>query len=146
MSQLDPLAATPDTNASTGAAEHRTSGAPIALPTSERHVPVPAEVEEITQAPRTDRNSVTPSGLEDTPGSTALAAFIRFHPFMAFFCWLADAQFPAHQLAEVRVSKHRDNSPKLYWICVSLDMLVTLTAVVGVIALAATVAYKAVWT
>jgi hypothetical protein len=108
-----------------------------------RPVPIPVDKTEITESPRTDH---APAGLDGTPGSTALAAFLRFHPFMAFFCWLADAQYPAsHYFAEMRVAKHREACPKLYWVCVVLDMLVTLVAVAGILVLAGAVAYKAVW-
>ena len=64
---------------------------------------------------------------------------------MAFFCWLADAQYPANHFVGMRVAKHREASPKLYWVCVFLDVLVTLIAVAGILVLAAAVAYKAVW-
>lgn len=107
--------------------------------------PLPTDVEEITQAPRTDRDSNAPAAFGDAPGSTALAAFLRFHPFTAFFCWLADAQYPAHHLAEFRVASHREKCPKFYWTCVVLDMFVTLLAAAGILVLAAAVAYKAVW-
>lgn len=110
-----------------------------------RPVPTPVDPREITESPQTDRDTHVPAGLDGAPGSSTLAAFLRFHPFMAFFCWLADAQYPAHHIAEVRVAKHRVNSPKLYWICVGLDMVVTLVAVALTLVIAAAVAYKAVW-
>ena len=60
--------------------------------------PIPIDRTEIDRSPRTDRDSLAPGGLEGTPGSEALAAFLRFHPFMAFFIWLSDVQYSgAHQ-------------------------------------------------
>jgi len=107
-------------------------------------VPIPVDKTEITKSPRTDRDDA-PTGIEGTPGSTAFSAFLRFHPFMAFFCWLADAQYPSSHFAEMRVAQHREAAPWLYWICVFFDMVVTLIAVSGLLVLAGAVAYKAVW-
>ena len=44
-----------------------------------------------------------------------------------------------------RAARHCDASPRFYWTCVVLDMLVTFVAAVGLLVLAAAVAYKAVW-
>lgn len=143
----------PDNDVSSAVAEPTADdeSEPVALPIDKvdnaplRPPPTPTDVEEITHGPRTERDEHAPAGLEGAPGSTALAAFLRFDPFTAFFCWLADAQFPAHHLAEVRVSSHREKCPRFYWTCVVLDMVVTLLAVIGLLVLAAAVAYKAVW-
>lgn len=76
-------------------------------------------------------------------GSQALSAFIKFHPFMAFFCFLADLQYhPAQHHAEARVATLRSNSPWLYWICVGLDFILTLVAVTAVVCIAGAIAYK----
>ena len=64
---------------------------------------------------------------------------------MAFFCWLAYIQTPGPQSPEAGVFKLRADCKKLYWFCLTLDMLILLAAVVGVLALAAAVAYKALW-
>lgn len=100
------------------------------------------ERQEVTTSPRTDDPATPPAELDGH--SIALSAFLKFHPFMAFFCWIAHVQFPSNHKAETRVSKLREQSKKFYWVCVTLDVLVTFVAVAGLIAIAAAVAYKAV--
>lgn len=74
-------------------------------------------------------------------GSAALTAFIWFHPFMTFFCWLADIQY-APCRPEAKVWMLRKDSRHLYWACVILDLMVTLIAVNTVIAITGLAAYK----
>jgi hypothetical protein len=82
----------------------------------------------------------TPGGAEQT-----LRHFITFRPFMRFFCWLADRQFPASHRPETRVSRLRKESKRLYWTCLTLDMLVTAVAVLLLLAVALAILYKTVW-
>lgn len=107
--------------------------------------PIPTDITEVTESPRTDHSIRAPEGLEGAPGSAALAAFLRFHPFMGFFIWLADMQYPATHTGDIRVAKHKEICPRLYWTCVAFDFVVTLLAVIGILVLAGAVAYKAVW-
>ena len=107
--------------------------------------PIPIDRTEIDRSPRTDRDSLAPGGLEGTPGSEALAAFLRFHPFMAFFIWLSDVQYSGAHPGDLRVAKHREACGRFYWTCVVFDFIVTAVAVVGILILAGVVAYKAVW-
>ncbi|MFI6432486.1 hypothetical protein [Rhodococcus oryzae] len=102
----------------------------------------PIDRKEVTTSPKTDDHAAPPAELDGH--SIALSAFLKFHPFMAFFCWVAHAQFPANHRAETRVAKLREGSKRFYWTCVLLDLVVTFVAVAGLIAIAAAVAYKAV--
>lgn len=74
-------------------------------------------------------------------GTTALAAFVHFHPCMTYFCWLADIQYPRGR-REAKVWMLRHDSRHLYHVCVVLDLVFTVVAVTAVIAIAALVAYK----
>jgi hypothetical protein len=78
-------------------------------------------------------------------GSRTLSNLLRFHPFISFFCWLAHHQYPASHRPETRVSRLREDSPKFYWVCVVLDVMVVLCAVVGLLAAAGAVLYKTIW-
>ncbi|PBC54893.1 hypothetical protein [Rhodococcus sp. ACPA1] len=106
-------------------------------------LPIPTERQPMTHAPRTaDVDGDLAPNLD--AGSMALSAFMKFHPFMGFFCWIAHAQFPSHHRPETRVSKLRADSKWFYWTCVTFDMVVTIIAVVGLLIVAGTVAYKSV--
>jgi hypothetical protein len=74
-------------------------------------------------------------------GSTALAAFVHFHPCMTFFCWLADIQYPPGR-REAKVWMLRHDSKYLYRVCVALDLIFTVIGATAVIAIAALVACK----
>jgi hypothetical protein len=82
----------------------------------------------------------TPGGADQT-----LQRLLTFHPFMRFFRWLADRQFPGSHLPETRVRRLREESKHLYWTCVTLDMLVTALAVLLLLAAALAVLYKTIW-
>ncbi len=75
------------------------------------------------------------------PATTALAAFIQFHPSMTFFCWLADIQYGSCG-REAKVRMLRKDSAHLYQVCVILDLTVTMIAVTAIMVIAGLVAYK----
>jgi hypothetical protein len=82
-------------------------------------------------------------GGEIGPGT--LSQLVTFHPFMSFFCWLAHRQFSAQQAPEARVAQLKMNARGLYWLCVTLDLLVVLVSVLLLIAAASAVLYKTIW-
>lgn len=70
-------------------------------------------------------------------GNKTLTTLVRLRLFIAFFCWLADKQYPASYRADRRVSTLRKNSPHLYWVCVTFDIAVLVLAVLFAFALVA---------
>lgn len=78
-------------------------------------------------------------------GHKTLSSLARLRLFTAFFCWLADKQYPASHRPETRVSTHRKNSPRLYWLCVTLDVFVLVCVVAIALAAAARAVYKSIW-
>ena len=106
--------------------------------------PIPAVRTELTTSPRSDAYPA-PAALDGTAGGAAIATFIKFHPFMAFFCWVAHIQHLGQLSPEAEVRQLRADHTKLYWICLWLDMIILAVAVVGVLILAGAVAFKAVW-
>jgi hypothetical protein len=98
------------------------------------------------------RNISEPSELDDDlidpkgqPDASTLAKLLTFHPFMRFFCFLADRQSPGSHLPQTRVRRLREEDKKLYWACVIGDFVVTAASAVVIIAAAAVVLYKTVW-
>ena len=61
---------------------------------------------------------------------------------MALFWWLADRQFSPNLRADLRVSRLRAKDRRLYWLCVCLDLVVTLGAVVLLMWAATIALYK----
>ena len=108
-----------------------------------KDLPIPHDSVPVERSPR-DEQPVDrpPAGIDGAPGSAALAAFIGFHPFMAFFIWLAKLQSPDTATDAARVAQYRAECRRLYWTCVASDFIVTAIAVLGVLALAGVVAYK----
>ena len=105
--------------------------------------PRPTNSTPLTHSPRTTDPEPDPIPNGDA-SSQAFAAMMQVRPFMALFCWIAHAQFPAHHKPETRVAKMRSESRRFYWTCVTLDMIVTLLCVTGVLTVAGFVAYKSV--
>ena len=84
-------------------------------------------------------------GVSGDLGGRTLSNLLKVHPFTSFFCWLAHRQYPASHRPETRVARLRENSPRFYWVCVALDVLVGLVAVLILIVAAAAVLYKTIW-
>ena len=70
-------------------------------------------------------------------GERTLTYLMWLHPFMTYFCWVADRQFPASHRPDTRVDRLRERDPRFYWTCVTLDTVVTVLAVGVLIAAAA---------
>lgn len=84
-------------------------------------------------------------GSSDTQGDIGgrtLSNLIKARVFMALFCWLADRQFSPTLRADLRVSRLRAKDRRLYWLCVGLDLIVTLGAVVLLMWAATIALYK----
>ena len=81
-------------------------------------------------------------GLGYGVGERTLTHLMRLHPFLTFFCWVADRQFPASHRADTRVARLRERDRRFYWTCVTLDVVVTFLAVTILIAAAAWALYK----
>ena len=88
---------------------------------------------------------IPPSGAAGDLGGATLTRFLTYHPFMAFFCWLANQQFPSSHRPETWASRLRENSPRLYWVCVTLDIILTLLVSLILIGAGALIVYKSVW-
>lgn len=108
--------------------------------------PIPRKVEPIDKLP-SDRRQEAALPAEEHGGGL-LAAFLRLHPFVGFFCWLADQQYGPEHRPDERVTKLINRSKashNLYRFCVAGDLFVTLIAAVGLLSLAVMIAAKAVW-
>lgn len=108
--------------------------------TCPRHVTNPGSRQGRAQAPG-PADLASAAGEGANTGSAVLATFVRFHPCITYFCWLAGIQYPTGR-REAKVSLLRHDSKFLYQACVVLDLIFTVIAATAVIALAALVAYK----
>jgi hypothetical protein len=116
--------------------EKRASAASPPVP--KRQIPIKDTKEETgsTPAPLTEGADV---------GGQTLVRLISFRPFISYFCWLAHRQHPAAHRPETRVNALRSRNPLFYWLCVTGDMLVMLTAMAILIAAASATLYKTIW-
>ena len=71
--------------------------------------------------------------------------WVIIHPFVSFFSWLADKQGPAELPPEGRFARYRQEAPRLFQVCVALDLLV-LFVVTGILVVALAAAlFKVIW-
>lgn len=138
MTLPPPEQAGQDTTIQGQATEPDAPARPAAKPVPKKQYPVSNTREETGEgpAPLTEGTEV---------GGHTLARLIALRPFMTYFCWLAHKQNPAAHRPETRVNSLRTLNPKFYWMCVMLDMVITLVAVVLLVAAAAAVLYKTIW-
>ena len=77
--------------------------------------------------------------------TTVTSKWMIIHPHVSFFSWLADKQGPAELPPEARLARYRQESPRLFQICVILD-LVVLFVVTGILVAAfAAALFKIIW-
>jgi hypothetical protein len=75
--------------------------------------------------------------------STALRPGIRLvHPHVSYFTWLADKQSGADVPPDVRLERYRERAPRLFRICVALDLIIVLVVTLILVAAAAAVLYR----
>lgn len=64
------------------------------------------------------------------------------HPHVSYFTWLADKQSPADLPPEVRLERYREQAPRLFRVCVVLDLIIVLAVTLILVAAAAAVLYR----
>lgn len=129
------MSSTEDSGGEAPPPESTKVGRKVALPEG-----LPPDTRETFRSPTVDDGSRAPEQIEGQ--SAALTTFLRFHPFMAFFCWLAHLQYEPEHTDSRRISIHRKRCPRFYWTCVTLDMLITFAVTVTIVGTAVGVAYK----
>lgn len=89
--------------------------------------------------PEHDEYVSNSSGIPD-----ALKYFLLFHPMTGFFSYLAEKEFG--HLKKPAFPAKKASAPVLYWVCVVIDILWLVIAVLGVFIVAARVVYKGFFT
>jgi hypothetical protein len=138
---MEPVPTSSNGAQATGAAETTPTPPPTAPATGAAETtptPPPASPAVIPPAPA--RGSTARPGV-----ALATSKWMIIHPHVSFFSWLADKQGPAELPPEARLARYRKESPRLFQICVTLDLLV-LFVVTGILVFAmAAILYKAIW-
>lgn len=99
--------------------------------------PVPAQqARSFVHESQAIESSEVPVGPHEVGGQT-LSRFLVFHVFSAFFGWLANRIY-ADVEPNVRFGRMRREHRKLFWTCVTLDLIVLVgaTAILMVVATA----------
>ncbi len=64
------------------------------------------------------------------------------HPHVSYFTWLADKQSAADVPPDVRLERYREQEPRLFRICVALDLIIVLVLTLILVAAVAAVLYR----
>lgn len=83
-------------------------------------------------------------GSDHALGGRTLVGLLRLHPLMSFFCWVADRQYPESHRAATRVARLREKDRRFYWVCVTVDTILTTLAALGLFVAAGAALYKTI--
>lgn len=100
----------------------------------------PTEVRNIDSDDSLSNGTLQEVGSDPTPSN--LVRLIRVRPFMLFFCYVANMQYPRHQTSQSRNEKMKKDHVKLYWFCIISDLIFTWIIAVFLLAFFVLAGYK----